>query len=353
MAESKYSFELWSRSGQLLADLSGRAKNRRVIRSRNEAEQIFWQVDLNDFRAFASASKTTISALLVPGQTEIRVRRGLNYICGGTLTYRNLAVTPVSQDIELRGDGFLNLFDDRYTAEEVTFTATEATTIASTVINTSQAIGSDWDYGVTIGLLATVGPHDRTYQAENIKNLLQNLTNVQTNPFDFEFTASKVFNTYAHLGSNRPEIVFSYPGNIKSYISPKDATGLANHIRAYGAGAGGAAATTTTADDTNSQHDYRVHEKKVVESSVSTLGDLTDHANSELAAWAQPFEVPQIVVDGNVTPVVTDYSLGDYVTVELPDLDTGQPVRALYRIEKIDLKIDENDNEEVTLYLAR
>ena len=43
--DSKYSIELVNQNGDLLADLTGRAKNRRLTRSRNEADEIEWDRD--------------------------------------------------------------------------------------------------------------------------------------------------------------------------------------------------------------------------------------------------------------------------------------------------------------------
>lgn len=354
----KYSFELYGPNGALLADLAGRAKNRRIVLSRNEAEDIYWQLDLNDFEDYCRKAKLNPNELLVPGRTEVRVKRGSTYVCGGQVIWRQPRITPDSQDVEIRAKGFLNLFDSRYTGttpagsvQEV-FTATEATGIAAALISQSQALAYG-DFGVTIGTLATVGPHDRTYQSTNIKTALQNLTRVQVASFDFEFTPDKVFNTYAAIGSQRPEIVFSYPGNIKTLRSPLDATTIENEVTALGSGSSDSAAVVAVRSDLGSQASYALRQARISESSVLETGTLQDHADAELAAWAYPFELPVIEVNGNIAPFVTDYRIGDYVKVETSGYATLGGINAMYRVEMIDLQIDENDNETVMLTLSR
>jgi hypothetical protein len=109
-----------------------------------------------------------------------------------------------------------------------------------------------------------------------IKEALQNLTEVvQLTPFDFEFTYNKVFNTYAAIGSQRPEITFRYPGNIRSIQSPLDATNVVNRVRVLGSGFGsgeteGAAARVIT-EDVDSENDYKVREGKLLESDVTVI----------------------------------------------------------------------------------
>lgn len=349
--DSKYSVELITPAGLLLADLSGRARNRRITKSRNEADEINWTLDLNEFQRYATLTKQDATNMLIVDQTEARIRRGLNYLSGGQIAYVQTNIDPTRQEIMIKAHGFLNLFKDRFTAAGRIFTATQATTIASTVINESQAL-TNGNFGVTIGALATVGVHDRTYRRTNLKDLLQNLTEVQTAAFDFEFTYNKVFNTYAQIGSQRPDVIFEYPGNISSFSIPLDGTGIANEIIALGSGFGEDAQTQMTVDDTASQATYKLRQKVITPNGVTEVGDLTDKANAELAAWSYPFEVPQITIDGNSAPFITDFGIGDYVRVRINNYQWLEHIDRLYRVEKYVLDIDDNDNETIRLYLS-
>lgn len=335
----------------MLADFGGRAKNRRITETRNGADEIVWQLDLNELERYASKIGTTVEALIVTNQTEVRVRRGQVYMAGGEVEYQYTRITRDTQDLELRATGFLNLFDKRYTDEERYFPpGTEATTIAATLIEESQA-KDNGDFGVTIGTLATVGPHEKTFKAVKVKEAIQ--TAAQLFDFDFEFTPDKVFNTYISIGSQRPEMIFEYPGNITQLGSPKDGTNLVNHVDVLGSGSGTQGNVKQPVDDFISQANYRLREERVNYSDVEDLDALADYGQAYLDAWSTPLHVPDITVDGNVAPFVTDYGIGDWVVVRCRAYASMKSLNGLFRIEKREIAIDENDSETVTLYVTQ
>jgi hypothetical protein len=347
---SNYSFELRSPAGLLLADLTGRAKNRKITQIRNDADLIEWELDLNEYERFCALNGVDPSTLLVNGQTEIRVKRLGEYLSGGQLNYKDLIVDATRQVIQIRASGFVQLLADRYTDATREFTATDASTIAWTAIAESQA-KTNGDFGITQGALATIGNHDRTYQWRDLKSLVQDLA-VQTG-FDFEITPTKVFNTYTAIGSSRPEIIFESPGNILSYELPEDGTALANEIIAFGSGNGTDAGVTVTVDDEGAQETVQLRQKTLTTNGVDdSQGGVTSAANAELAAWALPFEIPIITVSGDVAPFVTDYGIGDRVRVKLGGYGMVSHINGLYRIERREITIDDNDHEEVKLYLS-
>src|SRR4051794_4432981 len=225
--------------------------------------------------ACSSASSTdpnsSTDSALRPAWPSIRNLRSQTpafqalYVAGGQLDYMNPQVSGTSQTVDIRAHGFLNLFASRYT-DASTYTATDGSQIAASLILTTQLKGANWDFGVTIGSLATTGPHDRTYQQDvtSIKDALQDLTKVQANPFDFEFTADKTLNTYASIGSQRPDVIFEFPGNVKSLSAPLDATGIANQVNGYGSGLGDQATARFNDGDDASQADYKVRQKVLI-----------------------------------------------------------------------------------------
>ncbi len=157
------------------------------------------------------------------------------------------------------------------------------------------------------------------------------------------------------MGSDRPDVIFEFPGgNIIDLDVPYDATGMANQVIAFGSGNGDEAGTVVTRDDLGSQAQFRLRQKLItVNGSDDIDGTVTDVANNELAAWAFPFELPSITVNGNIPPFVTDYHLGDRIKVKLGGYSSISHINGLYRIEKIDLTIDDNDNEKTKLYLSQ
>ena len=213
---------------------------------------------------------------------------------------------------------------------------------------------ANWDYGITIGpVQATVGTGDRTYQRTNLKDAIQAFGDLKLGGFDHQFTYDKQFNTYTTLGSNRPDVVFQYPGNIKSLDLPDDGTGLANEVTALGSGIGSDAVVSVVASDLPSQTDFKLRQKIVQSNGTdNTDGGVTDEANAQLTAWSQGVEVPILIVDGNKGPAVGDYWVGDYVQVNLSGYKSLEHINGMFRIEKLDVTIDKDDNEEVRVYVS-
>jgi hypothetical protein len=351
MDSSRYSFELWARNGTMLADLTGRAKNRRIVQSRNEPEEIFWQLNMNEFEQHARAIGVPPSTLLIPGSTEIRVRRGTEYICGGQLVWRQPHISAGEQDIQLRARGFLDLLAKRYTPERVFYEQMDGPEMAVAMINYTQGRGDYWDFGITIGSIESLNdPHDKTFKANEIKEAIQRTTLLYD--YDIEFTHDKVFNAYKRLGSERPDVIFDYPGNIIDITSPLDATNLKNYITVNGSGSGEEANNRVPVEDASSQANYYVREDIINYSEVEDEEDLTNHGEIALAEWSMPFEIPTLTVSGNKRPFVTDYKVGDMVRVKCKRYELLEGINGMYRVEKRTIEIDDNDRETVTLELG-
>ena len=79
---------------------------------------------------------------------------------------------------------------------------------------------------------------------------------------------------------------------------------------------------------------------------------ITDAANAELASWSFPSEIPVLTIDGNVAPFITDYKIGDRVQVKIRNYATLTHISAYYRIEKLELIIDEEDNETIKMMVS-
>src|SRR4051794_1124822 len=115
---SKYSLEVFDPSGNRLADLTGRARSRRFTKSRNEADEISWTLDLDEFEAWCRASNQDPASILATGRNEVRVKRGTKYLTGGQLTYWNARRTGRGKEIDIRATGFFNLLSYRFTSAE-------------------------------------------------------------------------------------------------------------------------------------------------------------------------------------------------------------------------------------------
>lgn len=360
---SKYTYEIWDKLGNMLVDFSGRASGRKIVESRNHPEAIEFTLDLNEFERFCRDSRIDSKQLLITNSTEIRVRRLGTYLAGGQLYYKDPQVTAESQTLALRAQGYLALFSKRFTGQTPAGLVSEVHTgttsksrkdLAWYLINASQQLAGG-DFGVTRGVAGgSSTKYDKTYGRTNIMEALQSMTEFKTAPIDFEFTYDKVFNTYETMGSNRPDIVFEYPGNIREFGVPEDGSDVANEVVALGQGGADGSQKPAYAVDSASQADYQLRQSVVQSNGTDdSSGGITEAAKSELAAKMRPNTVLSLSINANLPPYVTDYKIGDRVTVKIGGYPTVNHVSGTYRIEKRTISIDDNDSETVTLEVVR
>ncbi|ODR25326.1 hypothetical protein [Mycolicibacterium porcinum] len=362
---SKYSIEFWDKHGNQLADYSGRAYNRRIMKSRNQPDEIRFSLDLNEFEDYCERSKVDPQTILIAGSTEVRVRRLGTYLSGGQLVYCEPVIDANNQRIDCIAYGFLWLFNKRRTGESPAGQVLEVHTadygtaksrkdLAWYLISASQAL-TNGDFGITRGLTGGSDTlYDKQYSLTNIKDALQAMTELETDPIDIEFTYDKVFNTYDQIGSDRPDIVFEWPGNILTFNAPDDATDVANEVRGMGEGSNDGTQEFRFAEDIPSQTDYQLRQETLQTNGTDDSdGGITDAAEAYKEAKSRPLRVPRFTVDGSRPPFVTDYQIGDRVTVKVNNHQLLAYINGTYRIEKWTLDIDDNDTEVVTPEVTR
>ena len=123
--DSKYIVEIVDDSGTLVSELTGRARKRQFTVTRNRAEQILLEFDLDTIEQFARDSKTNIEEIFAVGKNEVRIKRGDRFLVGGQITHVQGSIDQDSKVLEVRAVGFLDLFKDRYTAASKSFTAVD------------------------------------------------------------------------------------------------------------------------------------------------------------------------------------------------------------------------------------
>lgn len=362
---SKYSFELWTKGGLLLADLGGMARDRLLTESRNQPEVIQFTLNIDQFEEFCAGINLDPRQALITKSTEIRIKRLGTYMRGGQLVYKDGTLDGRSNSVTIRALGFLSMFAKRYTGQSTAGLVSEVYTAANgtaksrsdlawSLISQSQAL-TNGDLGITRGKQGgSTQTYDKTYGRTRLQDALQDMTKLETDPIDIDFTHDKVFNTYASIGSQRNDIVFEYPGNITRLRVTEDATDMTNEAIAQGVGAPDGTQNIVVKSDLPSQTDRALQQDVVnANGSDDSDGGITDAALTEIAAHSQPIIIPGIVVNGNVAPFVTDYGIGDWVQVKV----TGHPlygdINGMYRVEKRTIDIDNDDNETVTLEVSQ
>lgn len=341
-----YEYELFTRQGTFLADISKFVKNVHFSAQRNEAEQLEFELNLNEFQDFCLSINVNPTSILAPYQTDVKVKRNGEYLFGCHVGYLTVRMGETSSEIRVKAFGYLNLLIDRYVTE--TYSQVDATDIGWDLIELTQA-QTNGDLGITRGSTITTVDRDRTYVRQNVKEGLVNLTKLVSGNFDFEFTPDKVFNTYEMMGSDRSsELEFIYPRNITEIEVPRDGTALFNKIIGIGSGFGDEALTDTE-EDTDSQLNYGVHEKIITFNSVSETETLEDNTEAEKELRKGLLEIPQMSVRGEDFDL-NSYWIGDRVTVRIEDNPFLATVNGIYRIERLEVSVDENEAEIIKPY---
>jgi hypothetical protein len=208
-----------------------------------------------------------------------------------------------------------------------------------------------FDFGVTLGVdTASAGQQDdrvRTYDIQNVKDGVVNLTSLESDNFDFIFDANKVFNIYSRLGSDKPDIELVYPQNITSIVVSRDASTLANRIIGLGSGLGSERLETVATGYTSAAA-YRIRERTETFNSVVEQDTLDENTFGKLAIYQDIYEVPAITVEANHLDMNNVWT-GDAVNVRVDGSSFVTSINGLYRIIGIRMTIDPDMNESVSL----
>jgi hypothetical protein len=347
----KVSIELVAPDGSALADISKLAAGRKWHRRRNNSDSVEFTLSLDAWEAYCLKVGAHPRELLRNRWTEVRLKEGDIYVAAGRV--EQLKTDLAASTIKVYATGFLDMFKWRRTAAERIFSDEEGTDIAWALIDESQSLPNGNLYVTRGPNQATAGPHDRTYKRTVLKDALQALTTVQTNPFDFEFTYDKQFNTYLQLGSPRPDIVFKWGVNIAAATLTEDATELVNEVTALGSGFGDDAQAQVVLANEASEADYGLAQDVITSSATDNSdGGLDNAAFLHIAAWSSPVILLDITVDGGKPPFVTDYGLGDYVSVDL----TGHPwldgIVGMFRVQEQVGDITDDGQKTVSLTVS-
>jgi hypothetical protein len=345
-------YELVKPDGTPLVDISKIAGERSWRRRRNNADSVSFKLSLDKWEETCRKLGVHPRELIRKNWTEVRVKEGGIYVAAGQIQY--LKTSLGGGIIDVKAPGYLDVFRRRRTAPLRTFTATDGSDIAWTLIDDSQNLPNGQLFITRGPNQAVSGPHDRTYKRTVIKDALQAFGNIQLDPFDIEITPLKEFNTYSKLGSDRPDIAFSWGVNIIDADITEDTTDLVNQLDALGSGFGEDAVAEVIVENTTSQGDYGLCQEMITANATDNSdGGLDREAAAYLAAWSLPVVLLDIQVDGAKPPYMTDYGLGDYIYIDL----TGHPwldgYKGMFRVQEQACTISDDDQKVVTLTVSQ
>ncbi len=357
-SQSNYVFELWSPSGQQIADLSPYLRTRHFTVTRNRPEIVDLSFDLGQMESVAASLGTTVRNLFGPGYNEIRIKRGQRYLIGSQVQFFYPSLNGDQRALQIRAVGFLELLKDRYLypTDGATLTQTnqDIGQIMWNFINLTQS-RTNGSFGFTLGAIQPSRTITDTWQphATNIRDILIALTK-RYDSVDLSFTPDKIFNVSYPMGQDKTELRFSLPGNIKDLRLPVDASQLATLVFARGSGNGSDQQLVPSwpAGSTSEQQTYRLREVVLDFPAVTIAQALQEKAREHHRKNNIPTVIPEITLDGNQEPFLGSYWIGDRVPFSI-DANQGSAFAALdgqsWRINEIDVTVDENDAETITL----
>jgi hypothetical protein len=342
---AEYKIEVYSKNGKCLGDIRHLAQELKWTEQRNAAETVSFRMDLARYEEYVKKTGMRPYDFMDAGTTDIRVVRDSKDRVGAHLIKAAFSPNDPSVDIELSFTGYLNYFKDAYV--DADYGKTRQGDIAWGVINQYQG-KQDGDFGIRRGRFTSLGknPRQRHQKRANVKDFLVRLSNVIDGP-DFQFTPDKKFNTFDAMGNYRPDIRLSYPGNVASFGFERSVDSLANYVIGIGSGNGDDAPSTYATDPYSRKALYR-REKIVTFSSVVRETTLQENTNGVLELLKDVRELPSFTLSDGVLDL-NDVGLGDTIYIEMDGYIMFEHIRGFYRIEKIEVNVDENDAEEVTL----
>lgn len=342
----KYEFELWINGAQV-GDITKLAKNRQFSFTRNGSEELSFSMSLSAWEAYCEELGAAPQAVLEAYVTDIRVKRNGNYYFGVHVVDMPFTLEEGGITLEVKATGFFDLFQDRYVTK--TYSQEERVAIFLDLINETQDTGDpDDDFGVIPGPLQydTGVLSDREYTDQNVRDAGTNLTNLSDGSFDFRFNYDRTVETFDQIGSNRPDMKFTYPYNIKSGKITHTATNLWNYIIGLGSGFGEEALRTVTADSV-SRGNHKTRQKIISFNSVAEQQTLDENTYAYLQKVKDILELPTFTVSGALANLDL-LGVGDRIPIEVVG-HPALPLSGTYRIEKLSVTLDDNDAEDIAI----
>lgn len=353
---ANWAVEVYNDSGTLVAELTGKALERKVTKLRNRADTINLRYDLDDIKRLSAKLGISAWDIFAIGQNEVRVKRNGVVFSAGQIMDATPVIDGDQRSIVIIAVGWLDLFGARFSDEggsssDYYFSNTDAGQIAWGLIDASQN-ETGGNFGITQGNIQASQNRDRTdYVYKNIKEAIIQLSEV-INGFDFEFTWDKKFNVYyPKIGKRLDNLILTYPGAIKTLTFGRHGMQLANNIIARGSGTG-EDAFTAVVTDTASRDKFKLRQAIIDFNDISKVDTLQDHANEELIFRRSFVDVPDITLDPALAPPFGTYGIGDEIKIEvLEDLEVFAPVNNWFRIDGFEVTLDENNTEDIRLQL--
>lgn len=199
--------------------------------------------------------------------------------------------------------------------------------------------GQPWNFSSTLSLMFDFKSAQYVIDAMSIYS-----------KFDYELTDDLVFNFRQRLGSDKPELVFSYvdgkPGNIVDFNAPLDGKGQVNHLFGIATDSDGITLLKSDPRDQPSIDKYGMLEASAGFNDVKTLNTLNSRLAEELRLNSTPDTEIHVVLDHTAYPY-GQYVIGDTVTFKI--VYGALNINELRQIIGIETKVHNTGDERIVL----
>ncbi len=357
--DTRYTIEIVSPTGQLIADITQITPAFQYTTRRNRAEDMQFSVDLGAATDLAKTLGMRLWELFAGYINEVRIRRGNRYLMGGQLIYAEPSLSADRRTLAVRATGFLDLFSSRYLLPSTSnggathFSSTDIGAVIWSMIQTSQGL-SNGDFGVTLGAIQTSRPITEDWQpfASSLSDIFQSQTE-RVDSVDFAFSYDKkLYVYYPGIGTDKTELLMSYPGNITGITLPRDWTRTVNYSINRGSGNGTDVTPIETRQDTASQSAYRIRMRIDDYPDVSVPATLDNYGDEALRLNGAGQTIPKVTLDGRLDPQLGAYWIGDRVRFAVDDPSFDLLDDRSWRINEIAVSVNENHAETITLQVG-
>lgn len=345
-----YEIELYNSQNAtqtLIADITALAKNVRYIVPLNNFEDLSFDLDLWAWKSYCASIGIDPYLTLRPLTAEIKIKRDGAYLpFVFEIKKSPKKYTAGHATINVQARGTLSKLGDALVTKA--YEAVDSAAIARDLIAVRQA-KTYGDFGITNGNTFTTGvPTQRTYERYVVTDGIRNLSDDTSGGFDFFFDHDWSFWTMAERGSLKNDITYRFGGedsNVIDYENPEDGTVISNSVSIVGSGIGDPMLSDPNAGlDVTSALTYGLREVALVHSNIENQDWLDTKAASEVRDRKEMYDLPTIVVSGEVFDLGEKW-VGD--TIPLECTDDASPYIGNGRIKRLTVSLDDNHHETI------
>lgn len=308
----------------------------------NKGKDARFSLDYLAIKDIADTYGTTVDFILTGGYREIYVEKSDTKIYYGVISDYSLSLDDSGKmSIQIASVDFFSLLSKRIVGAKRVFSATEASTIAWTVIDESQSSDPDADLGITLGATTVSKNRDKTFRFSTVKEAIEYISNFNLKDgFDLDIDNEKAFNCYyPQKGSNRANIILDEE-NIVAWSWRKPlATSLTNKVYVIGEGYNDEVQYVTRESDAGYKEAFTLLETVLSATEIETDSTLEDKGDRLLLQYQSP--VPELTITlKDDDPDILEYDLGDSLPIVISELGLNLSYKRVYRRS---VSIDENE----------